>query len=215
MKPDQSAREPGEILTLPAHDYSANVPLPRTFYERETLVVAQDLVGCYLHRRLPEELGGGMLVGRISETEGYLGENDDAAHTARGRTKRNAVMFGPPGHAYVYLIYGMWWNLNVVTRPEGTGEGVLIRGIHPVEGTETMRELRFGRKNIADGPGKLCQALAITGDDYGTDLTGGDIFITPRTEALVEFRSTPRIGIDYASTKHEPWRFIDQREKRK
>lgn len=190
------------------------LPLPHSFYERDTLLVAQDLVGCYLHRRLPETLGGGVLVGRITETEGYLGEADDAAHTARGRTKRNQVMFGPPGHAYIYLIYGMWWNLNAVTRPEGTGEGVLIRGIHPISGEEQMRDLRGGRKALADGPGKLCQAMAITGADYGSDLSGTDLFITPRTDP-VALRATPRIGIDYAETRHEPWRFIDAREKRR
>lgn len=191
-------------------------PLERSFFARETLTVAQDLVGCYVHRRLPDELGGKLLVGRITETEAYLGAADDAAHTSRGRTKRNQVMFGPPGHAYVYFIYGMWWNLNAVTRPEGTGEGVLIRGVHPILGEDVMRELRFGRKALADGPGKLCQALAITGDDYGVDLTeAGNLFITGRTEPVVEYRSTPRIGIDYASTREELWRFIDVRERRK
>ena len=123
-------------------------------------------------------------------------------------------MFGPPGHAYIYLIYGMWWNLNAVTRPEGTGEGVLIRGIHPISGEEQMRDLRGGRKALADGPGKLCQAMAITGADYGSDLSGTDLFITPRTDP-VTLRATPRIGIDYAETRHEPWRFIDAREKRR
>lgn len=182
--------------------------LPAEFYAAPTLEVAQNLIGCHLHRRLPDELGGATLIGRITETEGYLGEADDAAHTARGRTERNRVMFGPPGFAYIYLIYGMWWNLNAVTRPEGTGEGVLIRGIIPVEGIETMSSHRHGRKSIADGPGKLCQALAITGKDYGTDLAGDDIFITER-QGPVNLRATPRIGIDYASTKNEPWRFID------
>lgn len=195
--------------------------LPREFYARETLEVAQDLVGCYLHRRLPKSLGGELLVGRITETEGYLGENDDAAHTCRGLTERNRVMFGPPGRAYVYLIYGMWWNLNAVTRPEGTGEGVLIRAIEPVVGVDRMRELRHGRKAVADGPGKLCQAMAVTKEEYGLDLTAmspdpirGDLFITARTES-VALRATPRIGIDYASTRHEPWRFLDARETRK
>lgn len=191
-------------------------PLERSFFARDTLTVAQDLVGCHLHRRLPQELGGGLLVGRITETEGYLGAADDAAHTSRGRTERNRVMFGPPGLAYIYFIYGMWWNLNAVTRPEGVGEGVLIRAIHPIVGEDVMRELRFGRKALADGPGKLCQALSINGDDYGTDLTKvGDLFITGRTEPQVEFRATARIGIDYASTREEPWRFIDVREKRR
>ena len=188
--------------------------LPRSFYERPTLDVARDLIGCHLHRRLPEELGGGTLVGQITETEGYLGAADDAAHTSRGRTNRNRVMFGPPGRAYIYLIYGMWWNLNAVTRPEGTGEGVLIRGVVPVVGEETMRELRGNAKALADGPGKLCQAFAITGDDYGLDLTGDTLFLTERTEP-VSIRATPRIGIDYASTKDEPWRFIDGNHRRK
>lgn len=190
--------------------------LGREFFARDTLVVARDLIGCHLHRRLPTEMGGDVLIGRITETEGYLGEADDAAHTARGLTERNRVMFGEPGHAYIYLIYGMWWNLNAVTRPAGTGEGVLIRGIHPVQGTTRMQEFRLGRKQLADGPGKLCQALSITKEEYGIDLTDptGPLFITSSTEA-VEFRATPRIGIDYATTRHEPWRFIDVREKRK
>lgn len=190
--------------------------IDRSFFARDTLTVAQDLIGCYIHRRLPDTLGGKTLVGRITETEGYLGEADDAAHTSRGLTNRNRVMFGPPGHAYIYLIYGMWWNLNAVTRPEGIGEGVLIRGIHPIVGEEEMRELRLGRKALADGPGKLCQALAITGDEYGTDLTQvGDLYITGRSEPSVEYRCTPRIGIDYATTREELWRFIDVRERRK
>lgn len=189
-------------------------PLPRSFYERDTLEVARDLIGAHLHRRLPEELGGGLLVGQITETEAYRGAIDDAAHTYRGMTKRNQVMFGPPGHAYVYFIYGMWWNLNAVTQPEGTGEGVLIRGIHPLIGEETMREFRGGKKALADGPGKLCQALAITGDDYGVDLTGESLFITPRQDP-VEVKATPRIGIDYATAKHEPWRFIDANLRKK
>ncbi len=170
--------------------------------------MARDLVGCYLHRRLPAELGGGTLVGQITETEGYLGAVDDAAHSSRGKTKRTEVMFGPPGHAYVYLIYGMWWNLNAVTRPEGTGEGVLIRGVVPIQGEDTMRRFRGNAKALADGPGKLCQAFAITGDEYGLDLTGDTLFITERSKP-VDIRTTPRIGIDYASTRDEPWRFID------
>ncbi|MFZ1382243.1 MAG: DNA-3-methyladenine glycosylase [Scrofimicrobium sp.] len=188
--------------------FQGSLVLPHSFYERETLEVARDLIGCHLHRKLPEELGGEILVGQITETEGYLGEFDDAAHTARGRTKRNQVMFGPPGFTYVYFIYGMHWNLNVVTMPEGIGQGVLIRGVVPIQGEETMAKLRGRPKPLADGPGKLCQAFAITGDDYGTDLTGDQIFITERT-SQVNVRTTPRIGIDYATSKHEPWRFID------
>lgn len=186
--------------------------MPRSFYERPTLEVARDLIGAHLHRRLPT---GEVLVGQIVEAEGYLGASDPAAHTHRGVTKRNQVMFGPAGHAYVYFIYGMYWNMNVVTRPQGTGEGVLIRAITPIQGEATMRELRRGAKALADGPGKLCQAFSITGDDYGTDVTVDDgnatLFIT---QALLDrsahIQTTPRIGIDYASNKHEPWRFIDK-----
>lgn len=193
---------------------TGSLVLPRSFYERETLQVAHDLVGSYLHRRLPDELGGETLVGQITETEGYLGQGDDAAHTARGITKRNQVMFGPPGYTYVYFIYGMHWNLNVVTMPEGIGQGVLIRGVVPIQGEKMMAKLRGRSKPLADGPGKLCQAFAITGDDYGLDLTADQIFITERTEPI-SVRTTPRIGIDYATTKLQPWRFIDSDRVRK
>ncbi len=214
--------------------------LPRKFYDRPTLEVARSLIGCYLHRTLPTGFevpgldGAGEsfecdssylltepidLVGRITEVEAYLGSNDDAAHSARGLTQRNRAMFGPPGHAYIYFIYGMYWCMNAVAGPVGTGEGVLIRGIEPVKGIDVMRRLRGGARAIADGPGKLTQALAITGEDYGMDLTVSDsphgtIYITERTQP-VTVSTTPRIGIDHATTKDEPWRFIDSELRRR
>ena len=196
--------------------------LPRDFYDRDTLDVAQSLVGTYLHRRIVHRGEPVELVGRITETEGYLGADDDAAHSARGYTHRTRAMFGPPGHAYVYFIYGMHWSLNAVAGPVGNGHGVLIRAIEPVAGVDVMQELRGGAKAIADGPGKLCQALRITGDDYGVDLTvdnGVDaaqpsLFLTEATQD-VEVRATPRIGIAKATTRDKPWRFIDPQFRRK
>ena len=194
----------------------SSLVLPRSFFERDTLEVARDLIGCQIHRTLPEALGGDHLIGQITEAEAYRGALDDAAHTFRGKTPRNQVMFGPPGHAYVYFIYGMHWNMNVVTRPEGFGEGVLLRGLIPVQGEEKMVELRGRPKPLADGPGKLTQALGITGDDYGWDMTRGQgLYFTERTEP-VNIRATPRIGIDYATdAKDAPWRFIDANHRRK
>lgn len=202
---------------------STPLALPQDFYERPTLDVAQNLVGCYLHRRLAveglpasvqqiadshSEDGFVDLVGRINETEAYLGARDDAAHTYRGPTPRTQVMFGPAGHAYVYLIYGMYWCLNVVTEGEGVGEAVLVRGLEPVKGREVMQALRSGRKQIADGPGKLCQALDITGAQNTLPLNEAGLFISGRT-APATFEATPRIGIDYAEkTRHELWRFV-------
>ena len=145
--------------------------LPRDFYDRDTLEVARSLIGTYLHRRILHKGQPVELIGRITEAEGYLGANDDAAHSARGYTHRTRAMFGPPGHAYVYFIYGMHWSLNAVAGPIGNGEGVLIRAIQPVAGIDVMHALRSGAKALADGPGKLCQALSITGEDYGVDLT--------------------------------------------
>lgn len=197
-------------------------PLPEDFYAQDTLSVASGLIGCYLHRvvdldsldqSVREAAGDRVtgrveLVGRIVETEGYLGLVDDAAHSHRGPTPRTRVMFEDPGHAYVYLIYGMWWCLNVVTRPAGVGEAVLIRGVEPIRGTPVMKALRGGRKAVADGPGKLCQALNITGAENGVSLRSPSLFITG-SPGKAQWVTTPRIGIDYAhKTRDEPWRFV-------
>lgn len=181
--------------------------LPREFYEQETLIVAEKLIGCYLHRIV----NGQELIGRITETEAYCGPQDDACHSSKGRTARTEVIFGPPGHVYVYLIYGIWSCFNVVCRPENTAEAVLIRAVEPVAGIDFMIQQRGKSKNIADGPGKLCQAFAIARQLNSADLLGEEIFITERkpTDPLPQIQRTPRIGIDYAEKcRDELWRFV-------
>ena len=183
--------------------------LSREFYARDTLVVARQLLG----QRLVRLLEGERLSGRIVEVEAYVGETDRACHAACGRTARNAVMYGPPGHAYVYFIYGMHHCLNVVTADEGFPAAVLIRALEPVEGLATMRRLRQGRpdRELTSGPAKLCQALAIDRTFNGLDLCAdGPLFIEagpPVDDADVE--TGPRVGVrgDEAALT-APWRFF-------
>jgi DNA-3-methyladenine glycosylase len=161
------------------------------------LTVARELIGMHLVRMHR----GKRLVGRIVETEAYQGPHDLAAHSARGRTERNAVMYGPPGHAYVYLIYGMWNCLNVVTHEEGTPHAVLIRAVEPLN-------------NIQDktwGPGLLCKAMHIDRKLSGADLCGESLWIeAPPAAERRKISRAPRIRIDYAGTwVHKPWRFFD------
>ncbi len=153
IAPSASAR-PGALRRLPGRT------LPRSFYRRDTLVVARELLGCILARR---EAGGVWTCGRIVETEAYIGEDDPACHAAAGLTPRTEVMYGEPGHAYVYFTYGMHHLLNVVTEPAGFPAAVLIRALHPLAGTERMARRR-GRGDFRDltaGPSRLCQALGI------------------------------------------------------
>ena len=159
--------------------------LPRSFYNRDTVEVAQALLGTHL----VHVVDGTQRVGRIVEVEAYLGPHDLAAHSARGLTPRTRVMFGPPGHAYVYLIYGMHWCMNVVTQPEGHASAVLLRALEPVRGIE-------GR---TQGPGLLCKAMGIDGRLMGEDLLGERLWIErpPRAQA-VRIVKRPRIGVDYA-----------------
>jgi len=171
--------------------------LSRSFYERDTVEVARDLLGMHLVRVVQ----GRRRVGRIVETEAYLGAvGDRAAHSFRGKTPRCAVMFGPPGHAYVYFIYGMHHCLNVVTEPEGRACAVLIRAIEPVENIDGK----------TCGPGLLCRALDIDRSLNGADLLGGALFLERprgRREAAVE--AGPRVGVDYAGAwALKPWRFF-------
>lgn len=183
-------------------------PLPRSFYAEGALEVAPKLLGTVLHRRH----GDRVLSGIITEVEAYRGEADDASHAYRGPTPRTQTMFGPPGHAYVYLIYGMWNCMNIVCREDGGAEAVLIRGLEPLTGIDLMRENRHHRRALADGPGKLCQALGITRADNGADLLGPQLWLTEGCSGLAH-RTTPRVGIDYAElTRHEPWRFVAQSE---
>ena len=195
--------------------------LSRDFYSRDTVQVAQDLLGKYLVRRLEGEL----LIGQISETEAYIGRIDKACHAYNYlRTHRTEVLFAPPGHAYVYLIYGMYDCLNLVTEPEGEPAAVLLRGIKPVYHPELMCRLRYGKepeeltpyqkKNFSNGPGKLCRALGVTRALNGADLLGEELFVCSALPELglapesPAFHTGPRIGIDYAEEAvHFPWRF--------
>ena len=174
--------------------------MARAWFERDAPVVAADLLG----KLLVVERDGLVVSGRIVETEAYTAD-DPASHSFRGRTARNAVMFGPAGHLYVYLSYGIHRCANVVTGPEGDGQAVLLRALDPVAGVDTMRRRR-GRVPIADGPGKLCQALGIDLGDDGVDVTGGAVrIVDDGTPPPAAPRSGPRVGITVAVDR--PWRF--------
>lgn len=166
--------------------------LPRSFYARDTIAVARELLGSFMVHQSPE----GVTAGRIVETEAYI-QGDPACHASRGMTPRNRVMFGPPGHAYVYFIYGMYYCFNAVTAPEGVGEAVLIRALEPLEGIYLMRERR-GRERMAElcgGPAKLVQAMGITHQHNGTDLTSGQLFICRGKTRREKIVTATRIGI--------------------
>ncbi len=159
--------------------------LPRSFYDRDTITVARELLGKYLvHVRDDAEK-----IGRIVEVEAYLGPHDLAAHSSKGLTNRTKIMFGPPGHAYVYMIYGMYFCMNVVTEREGHASAVLLRAVEPVSGIE-------GRTG---GPGLLCRAMGIDRSLNGHDLESDDFYIATGSEMeLFSIVERPRIGVDYA-----------------
>lgn len=191
-------------------------PLPRSFFTRSSLIVAKELLGTLLVRRI----GRTLLSGIIVETEAYR-QDDPASHSYRGITDRTRVMFGIGGHLYVYFTYGMHHCANVVTGPDGRGEAVLIRAVEPVSGIERMavnraKDVKSGRRSelisLTNGPGKLAQAFALTREHSGADLTDGSIFIAegeriPRKRIV----AATRIGISVA--QEQPWRFyIDGNE---
>lgn len=189
------------------------IPLPRDFYNRDTLEVARDMLGCWLVR----EHNGEQMAARIVETEAYCGAEDSACHAHRRRSPRTEAMFGPAGHAYVYLVYGMHWLLNVVTEPEGSPCAVLIRAVEPMANEAAMRAIRQASgKQLSNGPGKLTRALSIDKALYGHDMTrAGQLWISPASHndphAALGSRpiaSGPRVGIDYAKPEHRdaPWR---------
>lgn len=179
-------------------------PLPIAFFDRPVVEVARDLLGKHLVRRTP----AGITIGRIVETEAYLAVADPASHSFRGRTRKNASMFGPPGRAYVYPIHARVC-FNVVTEPEGVGSAVLIRAVEPLEGLEHMRSRR-GRtdpRDLARGPARLCEAFEIGRSLDGWDLTRGEaLWIEDSGEPSPPFEITPRVGV--TSAQDLPLRFV-------
>lgn len=176
--------------------------LSRLFYSRPTVEVAIDLLGMVLVH--------GETAGIIVETEAYPGGDDLASHSARGITDRTRVIFGPPGHAYVYLIYGVYRCLNIVAEPDGQPGCVLIRAIEPTCGIEIMKRRRPAAKcaeSLTNGPGKLTLALGITRNHYGVDLTTGPLLVQHQPEPpRFEIETTPRIGITHCADR--PLRFL-------
>jgi DNA-3-methyladenine glycosylase len=180
-------------------------PLPAAFYARDTGQVARELLGAVLE----STVRGARCRGRIVETEAYTGEEDLACHAAAGRTARTEVLYGPPGRAYVYFIYGMHWCVNAVTRRAGLPSAVLIRAVEPLEGIEAMRRRRHGRgdRELTNGPGKLCEAFGITGPAHngvslrspGLRILEGDSI--PDADVAI----TPRIGITRAAGDPLRW----------
>jgi len=179
----------GNPALLPSNEFEL---LPRSFYARPTVKVARDLLGKIVVH--------GATAGRIVETEAYLGKDDLAAHSARGITPRTKVIFGPPGHAYVYFIYGMYECLNIVCEPENQPGCVLIRALEPVIGIEEMRLRRPSVKKpeqLANGPGKLTLAMGITRALNGADLVHSPLRVYRATasQQSIRIKTTPRIGI--------------------
>ena len=200
----------GTQIAKPAARMPRFQPLPRPFYNRDPRLVAPDLLGKILIRRYGRKL----LTGRIVEVEAYLGADDPAAHAAIGRTPRNSVLFGPPGHAYVYFIYGAHFCLNVSCLPDGVPGGILFRALEPLQGIEEMFKLRgidetSDLRRLTTGPGRLAAAFGITrARDNAKDLTDAqsDLYIvddgTPPPRTLI----TKRIGITKAADM--PLRYI-------
>jgi len=202
-----SARERASVTSISPNERA----LARSFYLEPTLRVARALLGKLLVHETPD----GCAAGRIVEVEAYRGPADRAAHSAGGRrTPRNEVMYGPPGHAYVYFIYGMHHCMNVVTGPPGVPEAVLLRALEPVDGVPLMRARRGlaggPEWRLCRGPGALCQALGIARPENGADLVRGPLRIldAPAVPAARVARAA-RIGVDYAGAHAlRPWRFL-------
>ncbi|MBU8912826.1 MAG: DNA-3-methyladenine glycosylase [Spirochaetales bacterium] len=194
---------------------SDDSPLSQSFYDRDVVTVAQELIGCVLRRGTED---GTVLAGRIVETEAYR-HDDPASHAYTGRSERNASMFGPPGHAYVYLIYGMYDCFNVVCGPPDIAGAVLIRAVEPTDGISFMWQNRFGsggrpadsKRSLTDltsGPGKLCRALRITRSEIdGASLESGPVTIHPPPLLVGRIVAARRIGISRAVDRE--WRFLE------
>ncbi|HEX5456515.1 MAG TPA: DNA-3-methyladenine glycosylase [Candidatus Saccharimonadales bacterium] len=177
--------------------------LPESFYaDKKVEELANALLGCELVHETEE----GKTAGIIVETESYH-ETDEASHSYRGKSKRTAVMFGPPGHAYIYFTYGMHYCFNIVAENEGVGAGVLIRALEPTQGIELMKKRRNQENihNLCNGPAKLVQAMGISKEDYGKPLYEGGLYVTEPKLKNIKIAFGPRIGISKAQEK--PWRF--------
>jgi DNA-3-methyladenine glycosylase len=178
----------------------AEKKLDARFYQRPALVVARELIGKILVRRLD----GRPYRARIVETEAYVGPHDLACHASKGRTRRTEVMFGPGGHAYVYFIYGMYDMFNIVTGTEGDAQAVLVRAAEPLDGWEAD----------LSGPGKLTRGLKITRADNGVDLSGNQLFVMDNPKDQPKVVATKRVGVDYAKEwKDAVLRFLDEDSK--
>jgi len=179
------------------------IRIPRDFYDRPTLQVAVDLLG----KILIYEHDGIRLGGRLVEVEAYIGEDDPACHAYRGRTPRNAIMYGDPGFLYVYFTYGNHYMLNIVTERKGFPAAVLLRGMEPLYGIDIMMENRGVIKpiDIASGPGKMAKALGITTAQKGEDLTSKRIYLLDDKQEVGEIWQSPRIGL--SDGRDKSWRF--------
>ncbi|HML37882.1 MAG TPA: DNA-3-methyladenine glycosylase [Bacillota bacterium] len=189
--------------------------LSREFYDRDSIIVAKELLG----KVLVHEVDGQRISAKIVETEAYMGVEDKAAHSYGGRrTPRVEIMYGGPGFSYVFFVYGMHYCFNIVTREEGNPQAVLIRAGEPVGGLELMAQNRFGKalgqltkgqvNGLTNGPAKLCGALAIDRSLNGEDLCGRTLYVEEGDSETPGIVSTKRVGIDYAGeAKDYPWRF--------
>lgn len=189
--------------------YVSMKKLSGKFFDKQTLRVARGLLGKFLVRKIGKKI----IAGKIVETEAYAGPNDLASHASRGKTARTAPMFGPPGHAYIYLVYGLNYCFNIVTEKENYPAAVLIRAIEPAEGVNLMRLHRHAPKDersLTNGPGKLCQALKIDKSLNNLDLADCTLWLEDRGLKIKpsEVVAAKRIGVDYAGKyKNKPWRF--------
>ena len=179
--------------------------LPRSFYNRPTLDVAEEILGKFIVFNSPI----GKLSARIVEVEAYIGQDDPACHAARGMTKRNRPMFGPAGFSYLYLIYGMYNCLNFVTEPEGIPAAILLRGAEPNEGSDLMQQTsqKSSTSGLLSGPGKFCRAFGLTTEQNNLDLTGDLIYIESRNVEITNIKRARRVGISVGQDLL--WRFYD------